>query len=145
MTNRARHAFLSILLALGIAMAGSASAEISDSERAEIRAIIESQITAFQRDDGPAAYSHASPTIQGLFPSADIFMTMVRSGYPQVYRPRSVEFGQIVERAEGPVQQVFITGPDGRNWVAVYELERQPDGTWKINGVRLVQDKGGMA
>jgi hypothetical protein len=26
--------------------------------------------------------------------------------------------------------------------VAIYSLERQPDGTWKINGVRLVEDDG---
>jgi hypothetical protein len=38
------------------------------------------------------------------------------------------------------VQRVFITGPDGANYVAEYALQQQPDGTWKINGVTLVKD-----
>ena len=45
-----------------------------------IRGIISSQIEAFQRDDGATAYGYASSTIQGLFPSVDQFMAMVRSG-----------------------------------------------------------------
>jgi len=130
------------MLAVGLLSAGTARAEVSDADRAEIRTIIENQIAAFQRDDGETAYSYASPTIHGLFPTVDRFMAMVRGGYQPVYRPRSVVFGEVVETAGGPEQRVYLTGPDGRSWVAIYALQRQPDGTWKINGCTLVEDSG---
>ena len=145
MTSRLRHALAIILLAFGIAGATPAAAEMAGADRDSIRAIIESQMSAFQRDDGAAAYGYAAPAIRQLFPSADIFMEMVRTGYQPVYRPRSVTFGELVETPQGPEQRVFLTGPDGRSWVAIYTLERQPDGTWKISGCRLVRDDGSIA
>ena len=30
--------------------------------------------------------------------------------------------------------------PDGKSYVAVYSLQRQPDGTWKINGCVILED-----
>ena len=116
--------------------------EVPAVDQEAIRGIISGQIEAFRRDDGAAAYGYASPSIQGLFPTVDQFMGMVRNGYMPVYRPRSVTFGAIEASPAGPMQKVFLTGPDGRNWVAIYSLERQPDGSWKINGVRLVEDDG---
>ena len=35
------------------------------------------------------------------------------------------------------VQQVMIIGPDGKDYEAVYTLELQPDGTYRITGVSL--------
>ena len=67
MTSQARHVLLAIMLSLGMMSGGIARAEVSNADRAEIRTIIESQIAAFQRDDGETAYSYASPTIQGNF------------------------------------------------------------------------------
>jgi len=131
-----------LAFALVAASLGLARAEVADADREAFRNIISSQIEAFQRDDGATAYGYASPTIQGLFPSAERFMAMVRSGYPPVYRPRSLSFGTAADTPRGPEQHVFITGPDGRNWVAIYSLQRQPDGTWRINGCRLVEDTG---
>lgn len=130
---------MAILASTGLA---ALRAELRDADRDAFRGIISSQIEAFRRDDGAAAYSYASPTIQGLFPSVDRFMAMVRSGYQPVYRPRSVSFGPAVDTPRGPEQRVFVTGPDGRNWVAVYSFQRQPDGSWRINGCILVEDTG---
>jgi hypothetical protein len=130
---------LAMLAIFGLA---AARADVADTDRTAIRGIISSQIEAFQRDDGAAAYGYASPTIQGLFPSVDQFMAMVRSGYQPVYRPKSVTFGPATETPRGPEQRVFITGPDGRNWVALYSLQKQPDGSWRINGCTLVEDTG---
>ena len=126
------------LFALNVA--APATAEVADADRAIIQSLIDGQIDAFRRDDGQAAYDFASPTIHSIFPSADIFMEMVRTGYLPVYRPQSFTFGPLIDTAAGPVQRVFITGPDGQNYVAEYALQRQPDGTWKINGCTLIKD-----
>ena len=137
-----------VLLAVALLFAAGTTAvraEIAEADRQAFREIISGQIAAFQRDDGDTAYGFASPTIQGLFPGAERFMAMVRLGYQPVYRPKSVAFGAVTETARGPEQRVFVTGPDGRHWVAVYSLEKQPDGSWRINGCVLTEDPGESA
>lgn len=141
MTGWMKRLFFVTLLALPFG-AGAAHADVSADDRGAIRTIIEGQIDAFQRDDGDKAYSFASPTIQGLFPSVDQFMAMVRGGYQPVYRPQAVVFGEVLDTPRGPIQRVFLTGPTGKNWVAIYSLQQQPDGSWRISGCQLVEDKG---
>ena len=108
-------------------------------EQAAIRTVIESQLAAFQRDDGAGAFSFASPTVQAKFRTPEIFMTMVRSGYRAVYRPQEVEFRDLRLVEGTPAQEILFVGPDNQAVVAVYLMEKQPDGSWKINGVYLVK------
>src|SRR5262245_24212507 len=128
------------LLAGAVRVAGAE--EISAADQAAIKAMIQSQIEAFRHDDGNAAYRFASPNIQGLYPSVDLFMNMVKNAYQPVYRPQSVTFGEIKDSPVGPLQKVFLVGPDGKGYVALYSLQRQPDGSWRINGCTLVEDSG---
>ena len=124
-----------------VAAASSALAEqksaVSAAESAAIREVISDQIAAFRRDDGPAAFGYASPGIREMFGDAERFMDMVKSGYQPVYRPRHVEFGTIDEEDGSLAQHVWVTGPDGQDVEAVYYMEREPDGTWRINGCDL--------
>jgi len=46
------------------------------------------------------------------------------------------------QTALGPVQEVVLIGPNGQEWLALYAMEQQPDGSWKIAGVRLVRQEG---
>lgn len=112
---------------------------LPNQEQAAIRTVIESQLAAFQRDDGVGAFSFASPTIRERFRTPEIFMTMVRSGYRAVYRPREVEFRDLRLVEGTPAQEILFVGPDNQAVVAVYLMEKQPDGSWKINGVYLVK------
>ena len=109
----------------------------AQSDPAAFRSVIQSQLDAFQRDDGPAAFAHASPTIKGMFRTPDNFMRMVMNGYPQVYRPRSMDFGAVIDYRGQPTQLVYLTGPDGEAVIAYYQMQQKPDGTWQINGVYL--------
>src|ERR1700756_3001229 len=88
---------LVIALFLAIALFGPApplqAERLSTADRGAIRAVVEDQLAAFQRDDGAAAFAFASPGIQAEFGTVENFMAMVRSGYQPVYRPREVAFG----------------------------------------------------
>lgn len=99
--------------------------------------IIRSQEQAFAHDDAAAAYSYAAPAIHAMFRDADEFMAMVRRGYAPVYRHKSFEFG--AGRADdGKIAQtVRIIDADGNPWDALYTLEQQADGSWKITGCVL--------
>ena len=101
--------------------------------------MIEAQLKAFQADDGAQAFSYASPAIQSIFKDPDnTFMSMVRAGYQPVYRPREVEFRDLVPVQGRLTQRVLVVGPDGVPLVAQYVMERrQPDGSWRIDGCAL--------
>jgi hypothetical protein len=137
-----RRLFVSFALAVALAaqsVAQTPATDIGAADRATIRTVIESQIAAFRRDDGAGAFAHASPTIKRMFGTPENFMDMVRGGYPQVYRPSAVGFGELMRAGDRLVQLVDIVGPDGLPVIAAYEMERQPDGTWQINGCSLMR------
>ncbi|MBR1191921.1 DUF4864 domain-containing protein [Bradyrhizobium sp. AUGA SZCCT0169] len=110
---------------------------------AAAQSVIRAQEQAFGRDDSAAAYSHAAPSIQQIFPEADIFMQMVRQAYPPVYRHKSFEFGEARAAGGQIAQRVHIVDTNGEAWEALYTLEQQPDGSFKITGCSLL--KAGQA
>lgn len=135
-----RALLIPLLLLTGPALA------LDDGERAAARQVITGQIEAFGRDDATAAYGFAAPAIQRLFPDREGFMAMVRQGYAPVYRPRRFEFGAVEEPGAGTLSQtVTLQDSAGADWVALYTLERQADGSWKITGCRLLRAPGESA
>ena len=132
---------LLVLAAPTIGRAAEAPAPVSDADRQAVVQVIRDQMDAFRRDDAPAAFAFAAPNIQGMFGNDPArFMAMVREGYPPVYRPRSAEFGPPVTVDGQVVEHVEITGPDGVARTAVYTLEREQDGRWRISGCVLSAD-----
>ena len=129
--------FLAFLLLLLAGAANAQDAGLSDTDRAAIRDIIGRQVEAFRRDDGDGAFGLASPNIQHMFGTSDIFMDMVRQGYQPVYRPRVFDFREIVDLNGQPAQKVHVVGPDGRPVTAVYPMTQLPDGSWRIDGCYL--------
>ena len=68
------------------------SAPVTGETRAEIVAVLGSQLAAFGRDDGIEAFSYAAPGIRAQFGSVGNFMAMVKAGYGIVYRQQAHEF-----------------------------------------------------
>ncbi|SOC38689.1 uncharacterized protein DUF4864 [Rhizobium subbaraonis] len=105
--------------------------------------IITRQIEAFLNDDATSAYSFASPSIREKFPDEASFFEMVKRGYAPVYRPGNFGFGRSKVSGDVILQEVLISGSGGKHWTAIYQLMRQPDGSYKINGVHMTPSKGG--
>ncbi len=134
------------LLALLATSLPLAAQDVSQAEAAEFQRIITGQLNAFSSDDGAAAYGFAAPNIQRLFPTPEVFMSMVQKGYAPVYRRQSYAFGKIgTEMGGQPTQHVTIIDANGKVWTALYAMERQPDGAWKISGCSLVEAPGADA
>jgi len=104
----------------------------------DVKAIISGQLDAFTHDDAKAAYDFAAPEIRDKFPDADTFLSMVKSGYPAVYRHRSVQFGDEARDGDNIRQNVVFIDEDNRVWRGVYVLVREADGAWKIQGCALL-------
>lgn len=109
----------------------------------EAQKVVESQLLAFRARDNEAAFSHASPSIRSMMGgSSERFIGMVRGDYEAIYSAKSFAFGRNKLDGRTAYQEVLLTGPNGKDWKALYTLTKQPDGTWKISGVRLLKDSG---
>lgn len=115
---------------------------ITETDRRDIRLIVEQQLEAFQRDDAASAFALASPGIQAQFSTPEKFVAMVKSSYSAVYRPRAVMFEQVAIVDGTPSQKLFLLGPDGSLVSALCPMEKQPNGTWRIQGCFLVPIEG---
>jgi hypothetical protein len=125
-----------LLVALSIAF-GAAPAFADDVAAAQ--GVIRAQEQAFARGDAATAYSHAAPAITEIFPAPDIFMSMVQRGYAPVYRHKSFEFSDSKSEGSSISQRVHIVDANGEAWEALYTLEQQPDGSYKITGCSLLK------
>ncbi|MET3238011.1 hypothetical protein ABIF36_003499 [Bradyrhizobium japonicum] len=70
-------------------------------------------------------------------------MSMVQNGYAPVYRHKSFEFGDSKTEGNWIAQRVHIVDANGEAWEALYTLEQQADGSYKITGCSLL--KAGQA
>lgn len=115
---------------------------LAAAEARAVREVIEAQIEAFRKDDAAKAFSLATPGIRELFGSPERFIEMVRASYAVVYRPASVAFDAPVLIKGNVFQPVRMTDSQGRAWLALYPMQRQPDGHWRTNGCQLARLPG---
>ena len=132
-----RLAALVLALAPLLAWGQTVSPAVSPTEARAVRQVIEAQLDAFKRDDAPRAFSYAAPGIREMFGTPEKFMAMVRSSYAVVYRPGTVAFDAPIVVGADVVQPVRMTDAEGRAWLALYPMLKEPDGTWRINGCQL--------
>ncbi|CAN5916594.1 DUF4864 domain-containing protein [soil metagenome] len=133
---------IAFLLTMASAGTEAQATSLSSAEAKEVRAVVEAQLAAFEADDAKQAFSYAAPKIREMFGDADAFLSMVRSGYPVVYRHASVAF-MVPELEGGEVTQaVRLVDAEGGAWIAVYRLEQQKDKSWRISGCQVVASEG---
>ncbi|HEX3348262.1 MAG TPA: DUF4864 domain-containing protein [Acetobacteraceae bacterium] len=133
--------FLAAALMLIVAVHARAEhiPRVTQADRTEIQRVITAQIDAFRRNDGDTAFGFASPNIQALFGDTQNFMRMVRRAYQPVYNPRSMHFEELATHDSRIEQRVDLVGPDGHPAIAIYTMEHEADGSWKIDGCQLTE------
>ena len=136
-----RRALLLLAIAL-TALPAFSQDRLSESDARAVRAVIEAQLDAFRNDDAERAFSYASDSIREAFQTPANFMEMVRRSYPVVYRPSRVAFEPALRLEGTVVQPVRFTDGEGHSWIAVYPMEHQADGAWRINGCQLGRLQG---
>ncbi len=125
-----RRSLLALSMMLGLLSPAAA-------QEAPIQNTIQSQLNAFMVDDFATAFTFASPTIKGMFGTAENFGTMVTQGYPMVHRPSAVKMLELREVAGNLWQRVMITDVAGRTQMLDYMMIETPEG-WQINAVQLL-------
>ncbi|AAV93775.1 DUF4864 domain-containing protein [Ruegeria pomeroyi] len=124
---------LLFILACCVGLVGPAQAQ-SD----EIKAVIGNQIEAFLADDFATAFTFASPMIREIFRTPENFGSMVRNGYPMVWRPAEIRYLGLEEREGTLWQLVRVTDRQGLAHVLAYQMVNLESG-WKINAVQVLE------
>lgn len=125
-------------LTLGLTLAGSLWAQDVLPPEPAIEDTIQSQIDAFLEDDFATAFGFASPNLRTMFRTPENFGAMVRQGYPMVWRPDAVSFGDLRLISGGMYQRVIVTDEAGNLHYLDYQMQ-QVDGQWRIAGVQILQ------
>jgi Domain of unknown function (DUF4864) len=126
-----------VLLSSSSAFAAE-SAWPSAKDWADIRQVIQTQLDAFQRDDGEASYALAAPSVKERFPTPEAFNKMVRDNSSPIYNLRALKF-LTPSIAHGRILQgIEFLSDENQLLLAVFTLERQEDKSWKIKSCDLM-------
>jgi hypothetical protein len=132
-------AFLPLFVAALSAFAASPPADptLAAAEWKAIRKAIGDQRAALVKDDANKAFSFAAPGIRAQFGTPENFVAMVRASYGALTSARYTEFleGAVIEGRV--IQPLRLVAPDNTVQVALYTMEKQPDGRWRIAGCVL--------
>jgi len=131
----------STVLAFVMAALLGGAALAQEPQNTAIEGVIQNQITALKADDFTTAFTFASPTIKGMFGTAENFGAMVAQGYPMVYRPDAVRMLELRRVAGNLWQRVMITDTSGTTHLLDYMMVETPEG-WQINAVQLLPQQG---
>jgi hypothetical protein len=96
-----------------------------------------SPVRSLRSGDARRAFSFASDQIRDKFGTPENFIALVRSQYAVVMAPASVVFFE-PERVNGAaLQPVQMSDDQGQLWLALYSMQLDAEGSWRINGCML--------
>lgn len=126
-----------VAFACWLGAAASAAPALSAAEWQAIRGVIAAQRAAIVAGDADKAFAYASPGIQQQFGDAATFLAMVDAAYAALESARYVEFleGAVIDGIV--VQPLRLIDADNTVRVALYTMEKQADGGWRISSCRI--------
>ena len=128
---------LTAFFALDTSAALAATPPMRASDWKSIKQVITAQRAALIAGDGEKAFGYATPAIRAQFGDSDIFMAMVQVGYPALLTARYTEFleGAVIDGLI--IQPLRLVDADNSVRVALYTMEKQKNGAWRISGCRI--------
>jgi len=119
-------------------ISGAIAEEISVSDTEAIRFVVQSQLDAFAEDDAAKAFALTTSSTRSHLGTPDNFLDLVKKKYPAIYRHRRALFS-MPEMVDGQAfQAVRLTDNDNFVWLAIYQMQKEFDGNWKIEDCRLL-------
>jgi hypothetical protein len=114
-----------------------AAEKLSKAEWQAIQRVISDRLAALKAGQEEKAFSYATQRIQTQFGDARAFMAMVRESYSPLLDARYTEFleGAVIDGTV--VQPLRLIGRDNTVLVALYTMEKQKRGGWRISGCAI--------
>jgi hypothetical protein len=130
-------AFAAALWSAVAPLAAAVESKLASTDWQAIRKVISQQLAALRAGDGERAFGYASPGIRAQFGDAQTFLAMVRGAYSALLVARYTEFleGAVIDGLV--IQPLRLIAPDNTVRVALYTLEKQGKGGWRISGCRI--------
>ena len=128
---------LAAFLSLDTSAALAATPQMRASDWKSIKQVISAQRAALISGNGDKAFSYATPALRAQFGDADTFMAMVQVGYPALLTARYTQFleGAVIDGLI--IQPLRLVDADNSVRVALYTMEKQKNGAWRISGCRI--------
>lgn len=125
------------LMVAALAAAPAPAAPLAADDWTAIKKVIADQLAALKAGDGGKAMAFAAPGIKAQFGTPENFLRMVRDGYAALLDARHTQFleGAVIDDAV--IQPLRLVLPDESVMVALYQMQKQPDGLWRIAGCVL--------
>jgi hypothetical protein len=98
----------------------------------QAQAVVVAQLKAFSEEDADAAFATATPEVRKSVGDPGRFLAIVRGSYPMVQRPAGYALLAPQFQQGHVLQAVALRDDDDKTWLALFTLERQPDGSWRI-------------
>jgi hypothetical protein len=115
-----------------------AASALPAGEWTAIRRVIDDQLAALRDGDAPRAFAFASAAIREQFHDAPTFLRMVQDSYGVLLAARYAEFleGAVIDGHT--LQPLRLVMGDDTVLVALYEMQRDASGAWRIAGCVIV-------
>lgn len=110
---------------------------LTRADRSAIQAVINLQLKALASDDDAGAFALAAPEVRRQFGTAEAFTDMVRKGYQPLLRNQSTTFLEAAIVDDDVIQPMRIVNRDGTVLIALFSMERQSNGDWRVYGCQL--------
>lgn len=129
------------LLALTCSLAAvpAAGQESDRSAAQEVRLVVQLQLDAFSEDDAEKAFSLATEATQTLAGTPGKFLHVIKQQFKPIYRHRDALFSEPEIIGPHALQVVQLTDHDNLVWIAIYQVELERDGAWKVDGCQLFE------
>lgn len=130
-----------VLIAVSIATSGASDPSLNAVDWKAIKHVITAQRAALVAGNGEKAFGYASPGIKEQVGDAARFIAMVRAGYSALLTARYAEFldGAVIEGVV--IQPLRLVDADNSVRVALYTMEKQKNGVWRISGCRIAPSR----
>ena len=111
--------------------------KLAAAEWKAIKKVIGEQRAALLAGDAAKAFAYAAPGIRAQFGTPENFLARVRAAYDALIAARYTEFleGAVIEGVV--IQPLRLIAPDNSVQVALYTMEKQKNGRWKISGCAI--------
>ena len=136
---------LAVAAAIGIVVLTAAvrlgAEPAPEHEAQQVRSVIVTQLQAFGANDADGAFETTTPAVREAIGNPWHFLAMMRGAYPMVYHPASVTFIRAEVLGDAVLQLTEIIDDQGKSWLALFALERQPDASWRIGGCSVIENR----
>jgi len=110
---------------------------LSDVEINGIREAIRGQLLALGQRDADRAWSYLAPSTKDYFTDPATFMRALSLHMQPLAAPDRYAFSDMDREATDAIQDVVLADLQGREWLARFTMERQPDGSWGIKTCKV--------